>query len=64
MKKIIFALIATLMSFNSMAEVTYQVIPLPQSIKLDPSGKSAQLIKGQVVSYPADRAARGSSGQL
>ena len=50
MKKIIFALIATLMSFNSMAEVTYQVIPLPQSIKLDPSGKSAQLIKGQVVS--------------
>ena len=64
MKKIIFALIATLMSFNSMAEVTYQVIPLPQSIKLDPSGKSAQLIKGQVVSYPADNAMMKRNAQF
>ena len=64
MKKIIFALIATLMSFNSMAEVTYQVIPLPQSIKLDPSGKSAQLIKGQVVSYPSDNAMMKRNAQF
>lgn len=64
MKKIIFALIATMMSLNSMAEVTYQVIPLPQSIKLDPSGKSAQLIKGQVVSYPADNAMMKRNAQF
>lgn len=43
-------------SLTAMAEVNYQVVPLPQEIRLDASGKTALLVKGQAVSYPADNA--------
>ncbi len=56
MKKLTLTLSAALLSLCSMAEVNYQVVPMPQGIQLDPSGKTAILVKGQSVSYPADNA--------
>ena len=41
------------MTLAAAAEVTYQTVPLPQQIAIDPSGKQALLIKGQAVTYPA-----------
>ena len=52
----ILTLLALLIHVTAMAEVNYQVIPLPQSIELDKSGKQTLLIKGQSVSYPAGNA--------
>ncbi len=56
MKKSIALLAIALVSTYALADVNYQVIPLPQSITLDASGKTALLVKGQAVSYPADNA--------
>ena len=56
MKKIIASLTVALVSTCAMAEVNFQVIPLPQSVVLDASGKTTLMIKGQAVSYPADNA--------
>ena len=56
MKKSIALVAIALVSTCALADVNYQVIPLPQSITLDASGKTAQLVKGQAVSYPADNA--------
>ena len=53
MKKTILLIVAALISVCSMAVVNYQVVPLPQSIQIDPSGKTANLCKGLAVSYPA-----------
>ena len=45
-----------MLSLTAMAEVNYQVVPLPQSIVLDKSGNKTQLVKGQAVAYPAGNA--------
>ena len=56
MKKHFLTLAAAMLSMYAAADVNYQVIPLPQSVTLDASGKTTLLIKGQAVSYPADNA--------
>ena len=38
------------------AEVNYQVVPLPQQISIDKSGKYMLLTKGMTVGYPTDNA--------
>ena len=38
------------------AEVNYQVVPLPQQISIDGSGKYVTLSKEMTVAYPADNA--------
>ncbi len=43
-------------SLGVAAEVNYQVVPLPQQIDIDASGKYAVLAEGMTVSYPADNA--------
>lgn len=55
MKRTILAFATSLFTLGSMAEVNYQVIPMPQ-VQMDASGKTTQLIKGQAVSYPANNA--------
>ena len=56
MKKMNLFLAAAAFSMGALAEVNYQVVPLPQTIQLDESGKTTALIKGQTVGYPADNA--------
>ena len=56
MKRTILFLAAAALSISASAEVNYQTIPCPQSIVFDGSGKSALLVKGQTVSYPAENA--------
>ena len=53
MKKISLALGAVLLSMSAMAEVSYQVVPMPQRIELDACGKWAPLVKGMTVAYPS-----------
>lgn len=47
---------AALIGLASMAEVNYQVVPMPQSIQLDNSGKMFSLDKGLAIAYPGDNA--------
>ena len=47
---------ASLLTMGAMAAVNYQVVPVPQSIQLDPQGRTFTLTKGQTVSYPGDNA--------
>ncbi len=56
MNKLSSFLIALLSCLCATAEVNYQVIPLPQSVLLDPSGKTAPLAKGMTVAYPSGNA--------
>ncbi|MBQ1908925.1 MAG: family 20 glycosylhydrolase, partial [Bacteroidaceae bacterium] len=56
MKRTILFFAAAALSISASAEVNYQTIPCPQSIVFDGSGKSALLVKGQTVSYPAENA--------
>ena len=49
MKKMNLFLAAAAFSMGALAEVNYQVVPLPQTIQLDESGKTTALIKGQTV---------------
>lgn len=64
MNKKLTTLFAAMLSLSATAEVNYQVVPLPQTIQMDASGKTAQLIKGQPVSYPADNAQMRRNAQF
>lgn len=55
---------AACMTLAAAAEVTYQTVPLPQQIAIDPSGKQALLIKGQAVTYPAGNDKMKSTAEL
>ena len=46
------------------AEVTYDVLPLPRSIELNPKGGEYVLTEGAVVTYPASNAQMASNAQL
>ncbi len=56
MKKLTLSLFAALIGVCAMAEVNYQVVPLPQNIQLDPQGRKVTLTKGQSVFYPSENA--------
>ncbi|MBQ7180925.1 MAG: beta-N-acetylhexosaminidase [Bacteroidaceae bacterium] len=50
------AFAALSLSLAAPAQVDYQVVPLPQKIELDGSGRTTLLIKGQTVEYPEGNA--------
>ena len=54
-KRFIFLLLAVV-CLSATAEVNYQVIPLPQQISIDKSGKYMLLTKDMTVGYPTDNA--------
>ena len=57
MRKYIATLLAALLlTPGVMAEVNYQVVPLPQKIEPDPQGRKTLLVRGQEVAYPAGNA--------
>lgn len=64
MKRLNLLLAAATLSVSAMAEVNYQVVPLPQHIQLDESGKTTLLVKGQSVGYPAGNALMERNAQF
>ena len=56
MKQLFSFLFCVALSLNIAADVTYQVVPLPQQISIDGSGKYITLSKEMTVAYPADNA--------
>ena len=56
MKKRFSLLLCAAFCLSVCAEVNYQVIPLPQQISLDNSGKYVVLSEGMKIGYPADNA--------
>ncbi len=56
MKHLSTLLLVAAFSLSVAAEVNYQVIPLPQQINIDGSGKYFILDAGMTVAYPADNA--------
>lgn len=64
MRKATLLLTAACMTLAANAQVTYQTIPLPQQVDIDPSGKVALLVKGQAVTYPKGNAKMESNARL
>lgn len=64
MKRILSFLCVVLMTAFAWAEVTYDVLPLPRSIDLNPKGGEYVLTEGAVVTYPASNAQMASNAQL
>ncbi len=64
MKRILSFLCVVLMAAFAWAEVTYDVLPLPRSIELNPKGGEYVLTEGAVVTYPASNAQMASNAQL
>lgn len=52
MNKLFSFLLSATFCLSAAAEVNYQVVPLPQQIKIDESGKFLTLSKGMTVGYP------------
>ncbi len=64
MKRILSFLCVVLITAFAWAEVTYDVLPLPRSIELNPKGGEYVLTEGAVVTYPASNAQMASNAQL
>lgn len=64
MKRILSFVCVVLMAAFAWAEVTYDVLPLPRSIELNPKGGEYVLTEGAVVTYPASNAQMASNAQL
>lgn len=64
MKRILSFVCVVLMAAFAWAEVTYNVLPLPRSIELNPKGGEYVLTEGAVVTYPASNAKMASNAQL
>ncbi len=64
MKRILSFVCVVLMTAFAWAEVTYDVLPLPRSIELNPKGGEYVLTEGAVVTYPASNAQMASNAQL
>ena len=64
MKRILSFVCVVLMAAFAWAEVTYDVVPLPRSIELNPKGGEYVLAEGAVVTYPAPNAQMASNAQL
>ena len=56
MKKLLLSVLYVTFCLSAVAEVDYQVVPVPQQINIDASGKYMLLSKGMTVCYPADNA--------
>ena len=57
-------LVAISVCLGAFAKVDYQVVPLPQEICLDASGKTTELSTGQIVSYPSGNARMKRNAQF
>ena len=64
MKKVFSFLSIVLVTVCAMAQVSYDVIPLPRSIELSPKGEVFQLQQGAVVTYPGSNEVMASNAQL
>ena len=56
MKHLFSFLLSAAFCLNAAAEIDYQVVPMPQQISIDKSGKYFTLNEGMTVAYPADNA--------
>ena len=56
MKHLLTFLFGIAMCLSTVAEVNYQVVPLPQQINIEAGGKFLTLYKNMTVAYPADNA--------
>lgn len=64
MKRNILLLLSAMYGISAMAQVSFQTIPIPQQIDVDPSGKEVLLIKGQQVTYPKGNEKMQRNAQL
>ena len=64
MKKVFSFLSMVLVTVCALAQVSYDVIPLPRSIELSPKGEVFQLQQGAVVTYPGSNEVMASNAQL